>query len=424
MKRNTFWSAMSKTLAVMTVALIVIVVLSPGAAASKYKVLYRFTGGGDGSQPDAGVIFDTSGNLYGTTFWGGDNGDGTVFKLTLNGDGTWTETVLHSFGGSGDGANPTANVVFDAVGNLYGVTWVGGTYGLGTVFQLTPNSDGSWSENLLHSFTGSGDGDIPNTSLIFDTLGNLYGTALHGARAGCDNNESHGGCGTVFEMTPNSDGTWTFNAIYSFKGGRDGGGPDHGALVFDAAGNLYGTTVKYGILNCAWDCGTVFELTPTSSGGWTEKVLLRFRGSNGLRPEGTLVFDGAGSLYGTTSQGGRHGQGNVFKLTPASGGKWSQQIIHDFTGGKDGGASNGGVVFDAAGNLYGTTSGGGAHGYGTAFKLIPQSNGKWTEQVLHQFLGFGANPGGVVVFDAVGNIYGTASNDSTGGPGLVYEIIP
>ncbi len=262
-----------------------------------------------------------------------------------------------------------------------------------------------------------------------DAAGNLYGLTSHGGGGtGCDDSGGNG-CGVVFELTPNSDGTWTEGVLHRFAGGKAGGYPDHGSLVFDTAGNLFGVTHWQG--RCQY-CGTVFELTPNSNGGWTEKVILHFNSRNGSWPEGTLIFDTAGSLYGTSARGGPHGQGNVFKLTLGSDGKWKQQIIHDFTGHKDGGAPNDGVAFDTSGNLYGTaTIGGGGpchyygSGCGTAFELIP-NGGKWTDRMLHRFWAGkgGASPNGTLVFDAAGNIYGATSDNASGANGLVYEITP
>jgi uncharacterized repeat protein (TIGR03803 family) len=432
MKYDKFWTALSRVLAVVTVALVVVLMLAPCAsAAAKYKVLYRFTGGSDGGQPETGVIFDTSDNLYGTTYVGGDYGSGTVFKLAPNGDGTWTESVLHSFGGSGDGASPIAPLVFDSNGNLYGTTSGGGTYGQGIVFQLTPNSDDTWTENVLYNFAGGRDGASPAAGLILDTAGNLYGTTRNGGRC------AGPGCGTVFELTPTSDTTWTETVLHRFAGGKDGAVPDHASLVFDAAGNLYGTTALNSPNCCAW-AGTVFELMPKSDGSWKEKVLLRFNDKNGSRPEGTLIFDSTGNLYGTTSKGGPHSCpydscGQVFKLTPTPGGKWKQHTIHGFRDAKDGAGPDGGVIFDASGNLYDAAAAGGGgpcnwygSGCGTVFKLIPEAGGKWREQVLHQFWGgnVGSTPLGNVVFDAAGNIYGTTWDAAIGGSGLVYEITP
>jgi len=422
MKEKRLLTTVGTMLAVVTVALIVILMLAPGAsAAPTYKVLYQFTGGADGNHPENGVIFDADGNLYGTTYEGGAYGNGIVFELTPNADGSWTENVLYSFGGSGDGTWPWSGLVFDAAGNLYGTTMEAGAYGDGTVYKLTPNSDGSWTETVLYSFAGGRDGISPTAGLIFDTAGALYGTTRGGGRGKCQNWEK--GCGTVFKLTPNSDGTWTESVLYRFGGGKDGWLPDHSNLLFDAAGNLYGATIWAG----RYGCGTIFELTPESGGNWTEKILHQFNCTDGELEEGTLIFDKADNLCGTTNAGGHHDGGNVFKLSIGSDGKWRERVLHDFTGGRDGGNADGGLIFDTAGNLYGTTRlGGNRSGGGTVFELIPNSNGKWKEQVLHRFSGVNGEgtPSGVLVFDAAGNIYGTASADEASGSGVVYEITP
>jgi len=411
MKVEQFWAAVSRTLAVMTATLIIALILAPGAwAANTEKVLYSFTGGSDGAQPEDALVFDASGNLYGTSVAGGCCGNGTVFELTPNPDGTWTQTVLYSFTGGSDGGGPVSAVTFDASGNLYGTSVQGGDYGDGAVYMLTPTSGGTWTENVIHSFNGS-DGAHPTGGLTFDTNGNLFGTTWQGGARG------HG---VVFILTPNTDGTWTESVIHSFKGGKDGGTPDRGHLIFDSAGNLYGATAGwYG----GASAGTVFELTPDSDGTWTESVIHSFEGGkDGAVAEGTLIFDPTGSLYGTTYRGGAHGYGTVFKLTPGTGGAWTKTVLHQFKGGKDGANPFGGVVFDTAGNLYGPTHG----GDGTVFKLVPNSKGEWTEQMLHRFKGGpdGLNPWGGVVLDAAGNVYGTTVNGGPDGEGVIYEITP
>jgi uncharacterized repeat protein (TIGR03803 family) len=370
MKSNQFWAAVSKALAVMTVTLIMASMLAPGAwAAGKYKILHKFTGA-DGGAPQGVLVFDARGNLYGTTAFGGSSscGCGVVFKLAPNADGTWTEHVLHRFTGA-DGYEPDAGVILDAAGNLYGTATLGGAYGHGVVFKLAPNPDGSWTDSTIHDF----------------------------------------------------------------KGGKDGGCPDHSDLILDAAGNLYGVTAGFdgGDSN-----GTVFELTPNSDGTWTQSVLYNFRGgTDGIIPQGTLTFDRAGSLYGATMRGGAYGHGTIFKLTLGSDGKWTKYVLHQFRGGKDGSRPLVGVVFDTAGNLYGTTQTGGGvgacsedqfKGCGTVFKLIPNSKGAWTEQMLHRFLGTpNKEPISGVVFDAAGNLYATTSNEgSSNYLGVVYEITP
>jgi uncharacterized repeat protein (TIGR03803 family) len=395
---------------------VVALVLAPGAwAAGKYKVLYKFTGGSDGSQPGAGLIFDASGNLYGTTTAGGASGNGTVFKLTKNADGSWTESLLYSFAGGTDGATPEAEVTFDTNGNLYGTTYYGGAFSAGAVFQLAPNSDGTWTETLLYSFTAGSDGANPYAGLIFDSNGNLYGTTYLGGVSGV---------GVVYKLAPNSDGTWTESVLHTFTGG-DGSYPDVGNLTFDTDGNLYGVADYGG----GSGVGVVYKLTPNSNGTWTESVLHTFTGgTDGRSPDGTLIFDSAGRLYGNAG-GGSAGYGNVFKLILGAKGKWTEHVLYMFQGNQDGAYPVGGVVLDTTGNLYGTTNMGedlnGACCFGQVFKLTAHTHG-WTKHAPHRFQGpprDGGNSGSPVVFDAAGNLYGTAYDAFGGGYGVVFEYI-
>jgi uncharacterized repeat protein (TIGR03803 family) len=371
------------------------VLLAPGAVAqSKYKTLHRFKGGADGEFMYAGLVFDQKGNLYGATTEGGAGGKGTVFKLAPNADGSWTESVLYSFRGGTDGNTPYASLIFDQKGNLYGTTTDGGAQGNGAVFKLAPNTDGSWTESVIYSFLGGEDGRLPYASLIFDQKGNLYGTTGHGGTG--DN-------GTAFTLTPNADRSWTESVLYRFLGGKDGALPG-ASLIMDPAGNLYGTTIYGNGGNSgrclSGECGVVFELTPNADGTWTESLLYRFRGGkDGGNPEAGLIFDEAGNLYGTTSDLGGNcgtGCGVVFELTRQTDGSWVESVLHGFSG-RDGDEPAASLIFDAAGNLYGTTVVGGdlslcngGGGCGVVFKLAPNSNGKWTETVLHRFL---ARPG-------------------------------
>jgi uncharacterized repeat protein (TIGR03803 family) len=315
-----------------------------------------FAGGdasGGGFAPYAGLIFDAAGNLYGTTYAGGA-GDGVVFKLAPNPDGTWTETVLHSFAGT-DGGGPYAGLIFDATGNLYGTTEGGGAGDYGVVYKLSPNPDGTWTESVLHSFTGA-DGWFPYAGLIFDSAGNLYGTTYYGGGTGCGY-----GCGAVYKPAPNPDGTWTETVLHSFMG-TDGRNP-YGGLISDASGNLYGTT-QYGGASAGY--GVVFKLAPNVDGTWTETVLHNFMGTDGYGPLAGLVFDAIGNLYGTAQGGGADGNGVVFKLVPNQDGAWSESVLHTFSGtGKNPEAP---VIFDPAGNLYGTASAGN-NNYGLAFEI-------------------------------------------------------
>jgi uncharacterized repeat protein (TIGR03803 family) len=422
----------------VALAIFSVVLLGAGtrAAAQAEKVLYSFSGTnlGSGSDPAAGLIFDAAGNLYGTTEYGGDLsscsgiGCGTVFELSPRAGGAWTETVLHSFNIT-NGASPLAGVIFDSSGNLYGTTaGGGGRSAAGTVFELSPKAGGGWTETVLHEFNNDGDASNPRAGLIFDASGNLYGTTFGGGK--------YGG-GTVFELSPNADGGWTEAILYNFnEKGNSGAGPEAG-LISDSSGNLYGTTSgagKYGY-------GTVFELSPEADSSWTATILHSFDVEDGLKdgtyPMAGLTFDAAGNLYGTTYSGGEYNGGTVFELSPRAGGGWTETILHSFNvetqGPEDGLYPLAGLTFDAAGNLYGTTQQGGnlnyctqANGCGTVFELSPIAGGGWTERVLHSFnITDGNYPSAGLVFGASGNPYGTTFS---GGPeddyGTVFEIIP
>jgi len=329
--------------------------------------LYSFQGHNDGGFPMGGVTIGRDGNLYGTTFIGGQFGAGTVYKLSppvtfcRSVLCPWTETLLYQFTGGADGGEPQAGVIFDSAGNLYGTTGVGGTGNYGVVFKLTPSSSG-WTESVLYRFAGPPDGYDPAGALTFGDNGTLYGTTDLGGGVTCE-------CGTVYQLTPSGSG-WTEQVIYRFQGLNDGGFPS-GSMVLDPEGNLYGATSVYG----SDDGGTIFELMP-SNGHWTFSVLYSpTRGGSGFQPVGTLARSSSGTLYGTffyagifQSCGGE-GCGSVFQLSPSPGG-WVYTSLYEFTGGEDGGEPNGGLVLDSAGNLYGTT-GGEVLGYGSAFELAP-----------------------------------------------------
>jgi uncharacterized repeat protein (TIGR03803 family) len=426
MRHKKFWFRMSGILAVLAVGLM----LPTGAVAgTKYKVLHRFTDGNDGGTPTS-LIFDADGNLYGTAETGGTSGMGTVFKLTPNSDGSWTESVLYSFcslTNCADGASPSGTLIFDAAGNLYGTTQLGGASGYGTVFELTPKSDGSWTESVLHSFRGGADGFQPLDGVIFDAAENLYGLTISG---GSSNR------GTVFKLTPNSDGTWTERVLYSFCSlakCADGDTPYYN-LIFDKAGNLYGTASSGGGVSCSGHgCGVVFELTPHSDGSWTESVLYSFRGgTDGAYPFAGLIFDGTGSLYGTTPSGGNlsdciNGCGVVFKLTPNSHGRWTESVLHSFANHP---ASNpyAGLIFDATGNLYSTTFYGGPVNGGVVFKMAPKSDGSWAFSVLHVFLGKpaeGPSTFSSPVLDNAGHLFAATAFCASGQcAGVVFEVTP
>jgi uncharacterized repeat protein (TIGR03803 family) len=398
-------SACSRAAAIVATLILV----NASWAASKEKVLYSFTGGNDGGQPVAKLIFDKSGNLYGTTANGGAHNAGAVFKLAPS-NGGWKETVLHSFTGGIDGAYPLADLIFDNAGKLYGTAAQGGADGFGVIFELAPNSGGGWTEVVLHSFTGPGsDGAVPVAGLIFDDKGNLYGTT-----------ESGGGnsFGAAFEVE-HSRGGWSESELFQFY--SYGLYPLAGLLI-DKAGNLYGAAAVGG----AGGHGTVYQATLTN-GSWVQTELYGFTGgSDGNFPGyGRLVFDKAGNLYGTTEQGGVNDMGTVFELASKNGG-WTETVLYNFTGDGDGAYPLSGLAFDLTGHLYGTTHQGGLGGYGTVFKLTPKSGGGWTERVFHSFTGRrdGAYPIADVVLDNKGRLYGTTPYGGRNNAGVVFVVEP
>jgi len=390
-------------------------------------VVHAFTNYFGGHEPQGGLVFDKAGNIYGVTSEAGSFGYGTVFKLTIKTNGHPVESVLHNFKRDGqDGFQPNGALVLDASGNLYGTTYNGGNqlclhssglHGCGTVYELMPQPDGTWTEKILHDFApGGGDGTNPVAGLIFDAAGNLYGTTRYGGSSKeCEN----AGCGTVFELTAGRDGTWQEKILFDFY--LLAGTNSVAGLTLDASGNLYGTTL-YGSRGSN---GTVFELTPSTSGEWNETILhsFAFDTPDGATPESGVTFDSSGNLYGTTHDGGDEGYGTVYELTPSGGGTWTETIIHSFQGNLADPAQpgQGALVFDAAGNLYGATTTGGTSFQGTVFKFTPSTGGVWTESILHNFAaGRGGNfPSSFVTLDSAGNIYGTTLYDNAS----VYEIV-
>ncbi len=396
--------------------------LAPAAAAQTVKTLLSFSG----TESIAALIFDSAGNLYGTT---GDQYEPSlisVWELSPNADGTWTENVLWTSTGGTEPLNIRAGVIFDSSGNLYGTSLYGGAFGCGTVFELIHNSDGSWTESNINDFTCT-NGSFVGGGLVFDKAGNLYGTTGLGGTSNV---------GVVFQLVPNGNGTWTENVLHNFTGGSDGGYPGLGVLVFDSAGNLYGTAAGGALGDCDVNnpgCGTVFKMSPKANGTWSFKVLHSFTGGNdGGVPVFGLTFDKAGNLYSTTDVGGQYGYGNVLELVAHSNGAYSERVLHQFRDGGDGAGPFAGVIFDAAGNLYGTTRNGGDKqcfnspddGCGIVWELTPKSNGSYTEQILVHFHGTpNSTPINNLVMDSMGNLYGSASNYNTYSSGTIYEVI-
>jgi uncharacterized repeat protein (TIGR03803 family) len=396
-------------------------------AGSTEQVLHAFNYL-DGAEPFTGsLVFDSTGNLYGTTTFG-DNpscggGSGTVFELTPGSGGKWTRTVLHSFRGGSDGFSPIGTLIVDAAGNVYGVTSYGGNSscpnGCGTVYKLAPDGDGKWTKTVLYQFSGK-DGASPISGLTLDPAGNLYGATWQGGKyQSCPQI----GCGVVFKLTPGGQGQWNETVLHAFNGG-DGSEPN-GTLIFDAAGDLYGVTTTGGDYKACpgFGCGTVFRLKPEGQGQWNETVLHAFRQYDGVDPGGTLASDAAGNLYGTTSYIGKR-DGSVFKLSLA-GGKWTLTTLHVFSDRPA--AYPTAVTLDAAGNLYGMTAESNS-GNGTVYELTVTSNGKSNFKVLHNFNGKnGNNPQDGPILDAAGNLYGTTAMGGNfrycaNGCGVVFKI--
>jgi uncharacterized repeat protein (TIGR03803 family) len=368
-----------------------------GAGKGKgFRVKHSFTGA-DGGMPTAALIQDLAGNLYGTTSSGGGSGLGVVFKL----DTTNTEIVLHTFTGP-EGAVPHGGLVLDGAGNLYGTTSSGGASELGTVFKI----DTTGTESVLHSFTGSPDGAQPYAGLVIDNSGNLYGTTKSGGAFGF---------GTVFKV----DTTGTESVLHSFAGGVSDGADPTARVILDATGNLYGTTFSGGTSGK----GTVFKLDTTNS----ETVLYNFSGgADGGNPFAGLTLDQEGTLYGTTENGGRKSfpsqygccKGLLFAISSAFGSS-SEKVLYTFTGGRDGGTPAADLVLHN-GALYGTTLSGGPGHRGTAFNVTIASG---QEQVLHGFTGKsdGATPHAGLLINAAGVIYGTAEKGGRFKQGTVFQ---
>jgi uncharacterized repeat protein (TIGR03803 family) len=320
------------------------------------SILYNFSGGSDGSQPYGGLIFDSAGNLYGTTFQGGASNAGTVYELTPGKGGAWTETVLYSFAGGADGSGPQSDLNFDQAGNLFGTTTGGGSPGNGIVFQLTPGQGGSWTETVLHRFM-TNEGTSPRAAVIFDRKGSLYGTLA---------NDGVFGAGAVFRLKPTNGGAWTEETLYTFTGGTDGFGPLCRLILL--RGKLYGTTVIGG----GSGVGTVFELSPPANhhGAWTLNVLHTFAcGSDGCFPWAGLTMDSNGTFYGTTQFGGLPSNGGTVFALKQVGEIWFEGVLFSFKLSINQLAA-GAVLLGKGGTLYGTTIGSEMNA-GAVFKIQP-----------------------------------------------------
>jgi uncharacterized repeat protein (TIGR03803 family) len=419
------------------------------AASAQETVLYSFKGGRDGAYPRSGLVMGADGNLYGTTSEGGKKrfscrvSCGTVFALSPPSAGqiAWTEIIIHRFGGDGalsGTSTPYAGVTMGAGGVLYGTTvgsglGIGDVVKVGAVFALQSPAAGEtrWTEKLLHVFSGGKDGASPLGGLIVGAGGVLYGTTTSGGNSACD-----AGCGTVFALMPPAAGKsrWTKQVLYSFDGA--GGQSPSWALRMDGAGNLFGTSG-----GGSHKGGTVFQLVPPGLGEtrWSHRLLHSFGKDNDGSGPGGLIIDARGVLYGSTVLGGDSKRGTVFELSPPAAGetRWTETVLYSFRGGNDGRGDGafpgGGVIMDPNGVLYGTTYYGGDSARGTVFKLTPPAAGdtQWTETVLYSFKdgNDGRDPLGGLIMDANGVLYGTTlfgggNSACGGGCGTVFKVVP
>ncbi len=402
------------------------------------SVLHTFQGGGDGQAPAASLIADKHGSLYGTSSQGGSesnlcrnkypSGCGTVFKLTPSRSG-YVESQLYVFRAGSDGVYPAASLVADKNGALYGTTEFGGSatcygypIGCGTVFKLTPHGS-AYAESVIYTFQGGNDGAYPVASLIVDASSALYGTTSHGGNSpSCTPGLS--GCGTVFKLTPAGTG-YSESILYAFQGGPPDAAFPQGSLLADKAGALYGTSSNGGNSSCYNACGTVFKLAPNGS-TYAESILYNFQGgSDGQYPFGNLIADKTGALFGTTQLGGSGSDGTVFVLNPAGSG-YSESILYSFSG-HDGAQPLGGLIPNGA-SVYTTTSEGGSGacslGCGTVVRLTPTRSG-FLESIVYGFQGGldGFYPAAGLIVDK-GALYGTTQSGGFANDGIVFKVTP
>jgi uncharacterized repeat protein (TIGR03803 family) len=395
-------------------ALLFVVALSVTTAmATTTNVIFSFEED-EGEYADTDLDTDIAGNIYGTTVLGGDFGSGTVFQLSPTPNG-WVHTVLYSFTGGADGGEPYKGVSVDSQGNLYGTAVTGGSGncegGCGVVYKLI-NTGGTWTQKVVHAFTGGHDGSGAGARVTVDPAGNIYGMTPTGGAYGL---------GTIYKTRAGAAGSMAFQVIHAFTGGTDGASGSAGRMIL-RDGHLYGAATTGG----SYGSGVVFELTPRTLGQWDFKTIYTFQGQpDGSFPYGALLFDAAGNIYGTTYYGGASGIGAVYKLSPQAVGEWTETVLYSFQEGADGNSPISNLVFDKTGNLYGTTSEGGL-GSGVIFKLAPAGGGVWTETVVHAFAGppdGGFSYNGMVV-DAFGNFYGATVHGGENDDGCVYQFTP
>ena len=406
-----------RRMSILSTLAAVALLLGVAKAASTTQVIYSFLGDTDGEYADTDLVTDSAGNIYGSTVQGGTYASGTVFQVTPAG----VHTVLYSFTGGADGGEPYKGVTLDAQGNIYGTAGVGGKYvgpcsdtGCGTVFKLT-NNGGSWTYSVIHSFIGGKDGWGPGSGVTVDSHGAVYGTTPLGGTSNA---------GVIYQLI-NASGTWKEKIVHTFTGGNDGLGGSAGRLLPDRRGGFYGACTAGG----ANGSGVIFHISPGTGGAWKFATLYAFKGMPDAGfPYGGLLLDKSGNLYGTTYYDGANDLGSVYELINNHDGTWGESVLYSFKGGLDGDGPISNLVFDSAGNLYGTTSDAGAPSCecGTIFKLAPGGGGTWTESVVYRFLG---PPDGSFVYngmvvDSAGNYYGATVHGGTANEGSIYKFVP
>jgi uncharacterized repeat protein (TIGR03803 family) len=394
------------SLFVITANLVFALFSTSPALASTERVLWSFGAAGDGSAPTGNLIPDASGNLYGVTLLGGTNNTGTVYELSPDGQGGWTESVLYSFGpsGSGDGVQPEGGVVMDHSGNLYGTTFVGGTNNFGTVFELSPQAGGGWAETVLYSFGQFPDGRFPTDSPVLDADGNLYGTSS----------------GALFELSPGSTG-WTETILHAMPVTTE---PNIGLIWRRVGVSLYGSVGSGGGIGL----GGIYRLRREGT-NWVETGLHSFNHTDG-NPQtgGTLVEDQNLNLFGASNGGCANGTGGVWELIHNAGQPGTYQLLYSFgaEGSGDGNYPQSGVILAPNGTLYGTTGFGGANSdAGTVFSLASTQSG-WQETILYTFTGGkdGGAPVGQLLRDNQGRLYGVTLRGGKFGGGALFRVTP
>lgn len=388
-------------------SLVVFVPLASPAAAQTLTTLYNFPQSFVGTA-EMGLVIDTGGNIYGATPGGGAFGAGNVFRLSSSGGGGYTYTSLFDFNVT-NGSAPLGGVILDAAGNIFGTTSAGGANGRGTAFRLSDDGVGGYAHSILFNFTAtSATGRAPGGSLIADAAGNLYGTTTGGGTANG---------GTVFRLASNGNGTYSHSVLHNLTVPLAGLDRKSG-VVADAAGNLYGTTNAGG----TGSGGTVYRLSSDGVGGYTYSTLRHMDNTTGRIPQASLLADAVGNLYGTATSGGPAGYGTVYRLSDNGAGGFTTSVLYGFSA-ATGGNPVGGLIADAVGNLFGTTTTGGAFGYGTVFRLSDNGAGSYTSTTLFDFDSTsGAKPFGDLVADEAGNLYGRTLFGGTHDGGIVFRI--